>query len=107
MRRDLYSFMQQKCGLINTDNPCRCAKKTRAFMQQGFVDPHKLRFAHAHVARISEIAAERTPRLHDLLDRQYAAIFREQPLLEPRDLVEPFRQMLDSREFREITQLES
>src|SRR6266508_3747205 len=28
-RRDLYAFMQDKCGLVNTANPCRCAKKTR------------------------------------------------------------------------------
>ncbi|MBI3435127.1 MAG: hypothetical protein HY056_08630 [Proteobacteria bacterium] len=29
-RRDLQSFMQDKCGLVNTANPCRCAKKTPA-----------------------------------------------------------------------------
>jgi len=30
-RRDLHSFMQDKCGLVNTANPCGCAKKTQAF----------------------------------------------------------------------------
>ena len=24
-RRDLHSFMQNQCGLVNTQNPCRCA----------------------------------------------------------------------------------
>ena len=28
-RRDLHSFMHDKCGLVNPANPCRCAKKTR------------------------------------------------------------------------------
>jgi RNA polymerase sigma factor (sigma-70 family) len=28
-RRDLHNFMNDKCGLVNRDNPCRCAKKTR------------------------------------------------------------------------------
>src|SRR3989441_8971039 len=27
-RRDLHSFMQNKCGLVNKAHPCRCAKKT-------------------------------------------------------------------------------
>ena len=29
-RRDLRNFMNDKCGLVNQANPCRCAKKTRA-----------------------------------------------------------------------------
>ncbi len=28
-RRDLYQFMNNQCGLINTSNPCRCHKKTK------------------------------------------------------------------------------
>jgi hypothetical protein len=38
-RRDLHSFMNDRCGLVNRSNPCRCAKKTRGFMQAGYVDP--------------------------------------------------------------------
>ncbi len=44
-RRDLHHFMQNQCGLINKANPCRCAKKTRAFMKAGYVDPENLLFA--------------------------------------------------------------
>src|SRR5712691_7933326 len=38
-RRDLRNFMNDKCGLVNKANPCRCAKKTRGFIQAGHVDP--------------------------------------------------------------------
>jgi hypothetical protein len=27
-RRDLYQFTNEKCGLVNSANPCRCAKKS-------------------------------------------------------------------------------
>jgi hypothetical protein len=37
-RRDLRNFMNDKCGLVNKSNPCRCAKKTRGFIQEGHVD---------------------------------------------------------------------
>jgi len=36
-RRDLRSFMNDKCGLVNQANPCRCAKKTLGFIQAGYV----------------------------------------------------------------------
>ena len=32
-RRDLRNFMNDKCGLVNQANPCRCAKKTRGFIR--------------------------------------------------------------------------
>ncbi len=28
-RRDLYNFMNHKCGLVNKSNPCRCPKRPR------------------------------------------------------------------------------
>jgi len=77
-RRDLYSFMQNKCGLVNTANPCRCAKKTQAFMRAGYVDPAKLLFASAHVTRVRELA----PRTRDdlaSLDAACAEIHRDHP----------------------------
>jgi RNA polymerase sigma factor (sigma-70 family) len=51
-RRDLHNFMNEKCGLVNSANVCRCAKKTRAFLQAGYVDPKNLLFAHERVRRI-------------------------------------------------------
>ena len=44
-RRDLASFMNDKCGLVNSANPCRCAKKTRGFIAAGHVDAANLLFA--------------------------------------------------------------
>src|SRR5207253_3960044 len=38
-RRDLYQFMHGQCGLVNSDNPCRCPKKTKGFIDDGHVDP--------------------------------------------------------------------
>ncbi len=41
-RRDLYQFMNNQCGLINTNNPCRCHKKTKGFIDAGHVDPNHM-----------------------------------------------------------------
>src|ERR1700750_1903915 len=46
-RRDLRNFMNDKCGLVNQANPCRCAKKTRAFIQAGYGDTENFLFVRA------------------------------------------------------------
>ncbi len=36
-RKELYTFMNNKCGLVNKSNPCRCRNKTRQFIDMGYV----------------------------------------------------------------------
>jgi RNA polymerase sigma factor (sigma-70 family) len=92
-RRDLYQFMNEKCGLVNVANPCRCAKKTRAFMKAGYVDPHNLQFATQRLATISSIAPHRLDELQSL-DRKHAELFREHGFLESRDLAAKLRDLI-------------
>lgn len=97
-RRDLHQFMDRKCGLVNRANPCRCAKKTRAFIDAGFVDPSNLLFASLHVTRVRE----RAPALHeevDALDAAYAAVHREHPFQTPPALAGAIRTLLREASF--------
>ena len=43
-RKDLYAFMQNKCGLVNKSNPCRCHKKVTFATEKGMVDAKNLLF---------------------------------------------------------------
>ena len=78
-RKDINNFMQRKCGLVNTSNPCRCAKMTKGFISAGWVDPAVMKFNKAHVHRISAVAGPRTRDLDDLLAEQYAALQQDHP----------------------------
>ena len=73
-RRDLYQFMNEKCGLVNVANPCRCAKKTRGFMQAGYVDPDRMEFTRGRLASVEEVAPHRLNEL-TTLDRKHAELF--------------------------------
>jgi hypothetical protein len=100
-RRDLHQFMDRKCGLVNAANPCRCAKKTQAFIAAGFVDPHNLLFASVHVTRVREVA----PGLHadvNTLDAAYAAVHRDHPFHTPPALAAAVRRLLERPEFESI-----
>jgi RNA polymerase sigma factor (sigma-70 family) len=57
-RRDLRNFMNDKCGLVNQANPCRCAKKTRGFIQAGHVDPENLLFHRERICEVLEAAPQ-------------------------------------------------
>jgi RNA polymerase sigma factor (sigma-70 family) len=99
-RRDLYQFMNDQCGLVKPTNPCRCPKKTKGFINAGHVDPDHLLFVPLHVRRIREAAADTVREIEDVLDRQYAALYRDHPFLSPSDQTTWLRQILDRPEVR-------
>jgi RNA polymerase sigma factor (sigma-70 family) len=104
-RRDLFSFMKRKCGLVDERNPCRCAKKTKGFIAAGHVDPARLRFVPEHVRRIEQVASSRLAELEDVLDRRYAGLYRNHPFYSPRDEVESLRKLLSDPELRRALDL--
>ena len=103
-RRDLHNFMNDKCGLVNRTNPCRCAKKTRGFIQAGHVDPEHLLFVHAHVRQVHEVVPKTYETIRTL-DDQYANLYRQHPFYEPPDFAPMLRRLVESPDFRRATDL--
>jgi RNA polymerase sigma factor (sigma-70 family) len=101
-RRQLASFMNEKCGLIREENPCHCARKTTALVRSGYVDPQSLRYHGHFVKRVAEVAAGKQRQLESLLDERCRSLFREQPFREPPDFVRFLRDILESKEVRAI-----
>jgi hypothetical protein len=104
-RRDLYQFMDGQCGLVNPKNPCRCPKKTRGFINAGHVDPDRLQFVSLHLRQIKQAAGDTVRTLENALDKQYAAIFREHPFLEPSDQINWLRKLFDQGDFGKALRL--
>jgi RNA polymerase sigma factor (sigma-70 family) len=103
-RRDLHSFMNDRCGLVNRTNPCRCARKTRGFVEAGYVDPQHLLFAAARVRQVRDAARSSAAALATL-DARCAGVYREHPLYESPDFVQALRALLGSPEFTRATEL--
>jgi RNA polymerase sigma factor (sigma-70 family) len=78
-RKELHSFMHQRCGLINKANPCRCHKKAKGFLQAGWLHPEKRLWADAHYENAAVFSEENAPKAFSLLETAYAAQFRGLP----------------------------
>jgi RNA polymerase sigma factor (sigma-70 family) len=98
-RRDLYSFMQDKCGLVNQANPCRCARKTRGFIDKGYVDPKHLQFVTERFVQIRAVTPARVHEL-DVLEQKHAELFREHPMLPTPDEGLWLRRLFDQPDVR-------
>lgn len=82
-RQDLYNWMNERCGLVNKSNPCRCAKKTRAYINAGVVDPNNLKFNTRHKKKIYELSEQKAVSITNTIDDLHKNIFQQHPLQEP------------------------
>ena len=67
IRQQLRQWMNNKCGLVNKDNPCRCTRKTKGFIE-GFSSRIK-DYTHTH---FNEILISS--------DKIYASLYQQHPL---------------------------
>jgi RNA polymerase sigma factor (sigma-70 family) len=95
-RRDLGEYLRDNCSLVNPTNDCKCARKTRAFIQAGFVDPSKLEFTQAHVRKLREVATQRAPEQLDAYMEVAASVYRNHPFYEPAEQAAILRRVLSN-----------
>ncbi len=101
-RKRVYQFMQQKCGLIDSNNPCKCHNKVSAMINNRELDPEKLRFNTNYYKKIRSVCAVKSEKLDNLLEEKSRQLFREHPFQESPDFVESLQDILSSKEFDDI-----
>ncbi len=102
-RRDLYSWMNRRCGLVNAANPCRCRNKTQGFVKRGIVDPARLVFNASYVVRIEAMTRRDASRVMASFDELHEQSFLEHGLQQaPSQLVD---KLLDDTGLRQFLDL--
>lgn len=81
-KKDLYQFMDNKCGLINKNNPCRCIKKTKALIDAGWVNKDTMKFRESYKKTIYQALNEKADKAIDVLEDSYLSVFQSQPFPE-------------------------
>jgi RNA polymerase sigma factor (sigma-70 family) len=76
-RKDLYNFMQNKCGLVNKANPCRCHKKVTFATENGMVDAKNLLFNRKEYSTFGEQLEPDANFLVDDAEVKYAELHQD------------------------------
>jgi RNA polymerase sigma factor (sigma-70 family) len=104
-KTDLFQFMDNKCGLINSNNPCRCSKKTKGFMKDGLIDEQAIQFKPELVTQINQIAPEKNSELDNLIEGKYLSFFKQQ-VYEDKDITERLvSNMLFDKDIKQLFKL--
>ena len=74
-RKAVIEFTRRKCGIVNSDNPCRCERRVSTALETGRVDASRLLFATP--ASHTRQALAEIRRLEET--RRIAAIYRSHP----------------------------
>ena len=82
-RKDLYQWMNNRCGLVNKDNPCRCSKKTKGYIKAGKVDADNLQFNTRFKSRINKFSQEKALEITNTVDELNRKVFKDHPMQDP------------------------
>jgi RNA polymerase sigma factor (sigma-70 family) len=105
-KQQLYNFMNNKCGLINKKNPCRCARKTASYIRLGFVDPVSLHVQRDAIATIDRMASDKVETYSNDVLSEYRALFGQHPFLKGKEVQESIHAMLSSETIRKTFNLD-
>jgi hypothetical protein len=75
----LLNYVSGKCGIINPNNPCRCPKKTRLFVEKGIVVKENLRFNMDYKQKINQLVQEHRNEISDEIQLHLQDLFRNSP----------------------------
>ncbi|MEM6843417.1 MAG: RNA polymerase sigma factor [Bacteroidota bacterium] len=75
-RKDIYHFMNNQCGLVNKNNPCRCHKKVTFALRGGHIDAKNLLHNRKEYASFLDLIRDDANQMIDFVDEKYAELYR-------------------------------
>jgi RNA polymerase sigma factor (sigma-70 family) len=80
-RKDLYSFMNNNCSLVNKQNYCKCEQKTQSLINEGYVDPNNLLFSPILQKNLKETMQLKSDQLCDTMEEMYKELYQQHPFM--------------------------
>ena len=101
-RAELFQFMENKCGLVNPSNPCRCHKKTMGFIKEGKVEPTQKKFMAATIETIQSISPQINDELDKVIDNRSMDLFKNLPYEDHDASNELIKSLLFNEEIKQL-----
>jgi len=104
-RKDLYQWMNNKCGLVNKENSCRCKKKTKGFIENGWVNPDNLKWNSDYHQSIMEITNSKIESALLEIDDIYAKLYKEHPFKIVKNSTNIVEEIINNKKLKSIFKL--
>jgi RNA polymerase sigma factor (sigma-70 family) len=99
-KKQLYMFMHHKCGLVNKKNPCRCSKKTKSFIEAGYVHPKKLLFYPKYKTFIEKGVHKKQEEMETSFYEAYRTLYKKHTFLNNQEFADELHKILSSKEVK-------
>ncbi len=100
-RKDIFSFMNNQCGLMKKSNPCQCSKKAKALIDYGAVNPENLMFNKNYTRKMKDIIPVTLRKYTDFEERKAYRLFIDQPFQESPDYVRYLKNLINTESFKD------
>lgn len=97
-RKEFHAFMNQQCGLVKKENPCRCSKKAKAMAAAGKMRTDAKLFDPQYSATIAKYAESVADEVADIVDRKYLEFFQNHPTKEDFDVDTVVEEILNDKD---------
>ncbi len=104
-RKDLYSFINQKCGLVNPANPCRCNKKTKLWIERGLVAKDTLLFKNQYTQTVREHVEANITKGALIVKNMVDELYTSHPMLNPKNTETLVEKILGNQELMRLLRL--
>ncbi len=78
-RADIFNFMNNKCGLVNKSNPCRCHKKVTYAIKGKAIDSKNLLFNRSEYSKFRIIVKPKADLMMEYIDEKYSELYQKLP----------------------------
>jgi hypothetical protein len=82
-RRELYEFMNRKCGLLNKKARCQCKGKVMPHIRSGRIQPGKPKFGSPLSPKVKDVVERNVETLNRLTGQVVQDLHREHPFYAP------------------------
>ena len=104
-RKDIFNFMNNKCGLVNKNNPCRCHKKVTYAIEGKVIDSKNLLYNRKEFSNFKTEIQPNADRVLEVVEEKYVELYRKMPFKETFDKKTILREILEDKDFKSLLNL--
>ncbi|WP_338764457.1 RNA polymerase sigma factor [Bernardetia sp. ABR2-2B] len=101
-KKDLHNFLNNKCGLVNKNNPCRCRKQTKFALENGILQKGKLSFNLQEEGNFKDFIEPFSNQIENFIDEKYRELYSEQPFKSKFEKQNAIREIIEDKTIQEL-----